>query len=205
MYGRPQLRSESPDSGLLLNATSVLSISGLNTFASYPARRARSPVIVGASMKKLIKVDVFRSLAAPIVLTAFLYGCASGASSWTERATYHALVVASQYQEQLRVIVTRMAIPGLTPEEIEEGVAKPLERSVDRIAGVSKVKTQSSDASFVMEVHFKGVGEAELKDMQQLVTHFLHASSLTLEQPTVTVERPSPRRETPGCTAASLR
>lgn len=143
-------------------------------------------------MKKLIKVDVFRSLAAPMVLTAFLYGCASGASSWTEQATYHALVVASQYQEQLRVIVTRMAIPGLTPQEIEEGVAKPLERSVDRIAGVSKVKTQSSDGSFVMEVHFKKrAGEEERQDVQQLVTHFSHASSLTLEQPTVTVERPS--------------
>lgn len=50
-----------------------------------------------------------------------------------------------------------------------------------------------------MEVHFKkGAGEEELKDVQQLVTHFLHASSLTLEQPTVTVERPSPRRETRG-------
>ena len=86
----------------------------------------------------------------------------------------------------------RMAIPGLTSEEIEEGVAKPLERSVDRIAGVSKVKTQSSDGSVVMEVHFKkGAGEEELEDVQQLVTHFSHASSLTLEQPTVTVERPS--------------
>ena len=57
-------------------------------------------------MKKLSKVDVFRSLAAPMVLTAFLYGCASGTSSWTQQATYHALVVASQYQEQLRVIVS---------------------------------------------------------------------------------------------------
>jgi hypothetical protein len=113
-------------------------------------------------MKKPITVSVFRSLAAPMVLTAFLYGCATGASSWTEQATYHALVVASQYQEQLRVIVARMAIPGLTPEEIEEGVAKPLERSVDRVACVSKVTTQPADGSFVMEVHFKkGAGEGE--------------------------------------------
>ena len=50
-----------------------------------------------------------------------------------------------------------------------------------------------------MDVQFKkGAGEEELKDVQKLVTHFLHAASLTGELPTVTVERHSPRRETRG-------
>lgn len=133
-----------------------------------------------------------RFFVTPAVLTTMLVGCASGPTSWTHSVTYHALVVASLYQEQVQIVVARISLPGLSFEQVDEQVARRLERSVGSLTDVATVKTQSTDGHFVMEVHFKnGAGKAELAEVQQAVKGFLSTASLPESSSTVTVALPS--------------
>jgi hypothetical protein len=90
--------------------------------------------------------------------------------NWGDHATYHAVVVASQYQQKLSVVVARSSIPGVSAEQIEADVAIPLEEAVRKLPGVKGIKSQASDAEFLMEVHFdRPAGSNELKEVQQVI------------------------------------
>jgi hypothetical protein len=131
-------------------------------------------------------------LLSAVVAGFWLAGCSSTQSglqpNWDDQVAYHSLVVASQYQEQIRVVVTRISMPGATPAQIES-VAKPLEHSVWKLAGVKSVRTQSSDGGFLMEVHFnEPAGKDQLAEVRRVVDGFWQGKSTADGLPTVTLD-----------------
>ena len=123
----------------------------------------------------------------------WLVSCSTSVGcNWGDQATYHAVVVASQYQQQLEVVVAKISWPGATADKIESSVAKPLEVSVVKLPGVNCVKTQSSHGRFLMEVHFKQpAGDDQLAQVKQVIDGFWQGRSTSGELPTVTLDRAS--------------
>jgi multidrug efflux pump subunit AcrB len=100
--------------------------------------------------------------------------------------------VASQYQQQLRVVVAKISLPGATADKIEASVARPLEESVVKLSGVKSVKTQSSHGRFLMEVHFKQpAGSDQLAEVKQVIDGFWQGRSTAGGPPTVTLDKAS--------------
>ncbi|MHC5020570.1 MAG: efflux RND transporter permease subunit [Planctomycetota bacterium] len=52
------------------------------------------------------------------------------------------------------VISVTVAWPGATPEEVEKGVARPVERAVDSLEGVKEVSTRVLEGRSVTRVEF---------------------------------------------------
>lgn len=128
-----------------------------------------------------------------VAICLWVSGCSSSArSNWGDQASYHALAVASQYQQQLRAVVARISLPGVSAEEIEITVAKPLEESVSKVFGVKSIRSQCSTGGFVMEVQFNEPADVtQLAEVKGIVDGFWSDRSMAGALPTVTLDKAS--------------
>lgn len=129
-----------------------------------------------------------------VAICLWISGCSSSArSNWGDQASYHALAVASQYQQQLRAVIARISLPGVSAEQVEITVAKPLEQSVWKVSGVRSIRSQCSTGGLVMEVQFnEPAGVAQLAEVKEIVDAFWLDRSMKGALPTVTLDKASP-------------
>lgn len=112
--------------------------------------------------------------------------------NWRDQATYHAAFAASHYQQQIRVVIAKILLPDATAEEIEAGIAKPLEKSIGKLSGVKSVTTVSSHGRFLMQVEYnRPAGDEQLAEVRQVVDGFWQGRSTSGERPSVTLGKSS--------------
>jgi multidrug efflux pump subunit AcrB len=90
------------------------------------------------------------------------------------------------------VVVTRIALPGASAEQVEREAAIPLERALQALAGVKAVWSQSTESKLIVEVRFvESAGKDQLAQVEESVGEFRSAAAIAIEEPVHSLESPS--------------
>jgi multidrug efflux pump subunit AcrB len=90
------------------------------------------------------------------------------------------------------VVVTRIALPGASAEQVEREAAIPLERALQALAGVKAVWSQSTEGKLTVEVRFaESAGKHQLAKVEDSVGEFTSSAAIAIEEPVYSLESPS--------------